>query len=1043
MKKTDTHIPLLLRKLPLFALLLLTQCLSPSPLWSQDGTISGTIINGNGEPVPGASVSVKGTNISTLTDANGKFTIKASSQRVLIISHIGYGTIENKPDGRHPLQITLQEKATELNNVIVVGYGTQKRADLTGAIATVSGAELTKRVVPNPTELLQGKLPGLSIAQTSGEAGNEGLVLRVRGQGTYSGAGTDPFVIVDGLPGSLNNLDPQNIESVTLLKDAASAAIYGTRAANGVILVTTKQGANGKFQLSYDYNIGFTQPTALQNNLVYNSAEYMTLYDTAAAHSGVGAVFSPAQINAYANATDKNLYPNFNWLHAIMRDVIVQTHHVGFTGGRNGTTYNVGVGFVDQPDIMLGYSYKKYNLQFNLNSKVNDNVSFGSSLTFNYGKRVYTSRGSQDQFLSTLSQQPMYRPQLPDGSGRYVNSVYPLVLGPNKNSVAVAQKALVNTNDYYVQTSLFLAVKIVKGLEWRTSGGFNFDFQKTYDFKPVINQYNWFAGPNDLPERTLDVNGQGLIVTDNNSIYPVGYTQLTYTRSFGAHNIKLLAGTQAEYNKSQSLSGTRNTPFSSNITQELNAGPSGSQSNGGTSSEWALESFYGRLNYDYQEKYLLEANARYDASSRFPPGNKWGLFPSVSVGWVATREKFLENISWLTNLKIRGSWGVLGNQNIGTYPYQDVYNYLTLYNNNNANSPYAYPFSGSAVSPGVAQNALTDDNIKWESTRVFDAGTDITLFNKLLLTVDWYNKMTYDILGQVAIPQYMGLANPTINKGKMRNTGIEASVQYSNKIGEVGYSIGGNIQVNRNTLVKYGPPAINTANGTINMEGKPYGSFYLYQFAGIFQSADEISKSPKQQFNPQPGYMKFKDLNGDSVIDANDQAVTPGIYPKFDYSFNSSATWKNFDLSVFLYGSYGQNQFVNGWGIQPFDQGSPPTTDWLNAWTPANHSQTLPLLYLTTGTGANNASKNTSTFSTYYLKDASFLRIKNVQLGYTLPAAIAKHIAMSSLRVYFAGDNLVTFSKFPGLDPERVASNPRFVIHPQNKVFSFGVKAIF
>ena len=1030
-------------KLLLFLAILL-QSLASTTLWAQDELITGTVLNGNGEPVSGASITVKGTNTSTLTDATGKFSIKVSARSTLVISHIAYGTIEQKFDGRGPLKITLQERATELNNVVVVGYGTQKKADLTGAIATVSGAELTKRVATNPTQLLQGKLPGLAIAQTSGEAGNEGLVLRVRGQGTYSGAGIDPFVIVDGLPGSLTNLDPQNIESVTLLKDAASAAIYGTRAANGVILVTTKQGVNGKFQLSYDYNIGLTSPTALQNNLIYNSAEYMTLYDTAAAHSGVGAVFSQAQIDAYKNATDRNLYPNFNWLHAIMRDVTVQTHHLGFTGGRNGTTYNIGVGFVDQPDVMLGFSYKKYNLQVNVNSRVNDNVSLGASLTFNYGRRTYASRGSQDQFLSTLSQQPMYRPQLPDGSGRYVNSVYPLVLGPNKNSVAIAQNALVNDNDYYAQSNVYVNVKILKGLEWRTSGGFNFDFDRTNDFKPVIQQYNWFAGPNDPPERALDVNGQGLVVTDKNNIYPVGYTQLTYTRSFGEHNFKLLGGTQVEYNKSQSLSGTRNTPFPSNITQELNAGPSGSQTNSGTSSVWALRSFYGRLNYDYKEKYLLEANARYDASSRFPPQNRWGLFPSVSAGWMASKEKFLENISWLSSLKLRGSWGVLGNQNIGTYPYQDVYNYLTLYNNNNANSPYAYPFSGgSSVNSGVAQNALTDADIKWESTRVFDIGTDITVFNKLSLTIDWYNKMTYDILGAVAIPQYMGLANPTINKGKMKNTGIEASVQYSNNIGEVKYSVGGNIQANRNTLVKYGPPAINAANGTINMEGKPYGSFYLYQFDGIFQSADEINKSPKQQFSPQPGYMKFKDLNGNDSVDANDQAVTPGIYPKFDYSFNASASWRNFDISIFLYGSYGQKQFVNGWGIQPFDQGSPPTTDWLNAWTPANHSQTMPLLYLTTGTGANNASKNISTFSTYYLKDASFLRIKNIQVGYNLPGNIAKHVAMSSLRLYFAGDNLVTFTKFPGLDPERVASNPRFVIHPQNKVFSFGVKAVF
>ncbi len=1022
----------------LLALVLGLQLLSFS-LLAQQVTVTGTITNEKGEPLPGVTVSVKGTSATVLTDPNGKYNIKASPQGILAVSSIGYTGIEEKIDGRQTINITLKEKVAELNDVVVVGYGTQKKADLTGAIVTVSGSELTKRVATNPTQLLQGKLPGLSLVQGSGEAGNEGYVLRVRGQGTYSGAGIDPLVIVDGLPGSLNNLDPQNIESITLLKDAASAAIYGTRGANGVILVTTKQGSNGKMQLSYDYNLGFTRATALPQNLVYNSAQYMTLYDTAAAHSGVGAVFSPAQISAYANATDHNLYPNFNWLNAIMRDVTVQTHHLGLTGGKNGTTYNIGLGYVDQPDVMLGFSYKKYNLQFNLNSKINDNVSIGSSLTLNYSKRTYASRGSQDQFLSTLSQEPMYRPQLPDGSGRYVNSVYPLVIGPNKNSVAIAQNASVVDNDFYAQTSLYLNVKLLKGLEWKTSGGFNFDFLKRYDFKPVINQYNWFAGPTDPPERTLDVNGQGLTVTDNNSFYPVGYTQLTYTKSVGGHSFKLLGGTQAEYNKSQSLSAARNTPYSSNTTQELNAGPAGSQVANGTSSEWSLESFYGRLNYSFEEKYLLEANARYDASSRFPPGNKWGLFPSVSAGWVMTREKFLDHISWLNNLKLRSSFGILGNQSIGNYPYQEVYNSQTIYN---GSAPYAYSYNGSSASPGVAQNGLTDADIRWETTRVFDIGADITVFRGLSVSFDWYDKLTYDILGSVAIPNYIGLNNPTINKGEMKNTGIEATVQYTGTVGEVKYSVGGNIEANKNTLVKYGPPSIST-NGTINQEGQPYGSFYMYQFAGIFQGADEISKAPKQQFNPQPGYMRFKDVDGSGTIDANDRTIVPGVYPKFDYSFNAGASWKQFDISVFFYGSYGQKQLVNGWGVQPFDQGSPPTTDWLNAWTPANHSTTMPLLYLTTGSGANNASSNISTLSTYYLEDASFLRVKNIQVGYNLPAGIAKRIAMSSLRVYFAGDNLHTFTKFPGLDPERVASNTRFVVHPQDQVFSFGVKAVF
>ena len=1037
MKYTFPHVACRLWRNSCF-LILIFLLISPA-LLAQSITVTGVVRNERGEALPGATVTLKGSSVSVVSGADGRYRIQATAKGLLVVSHVGYEALEEPIEGRVVIDFALKQRASELNDVIVVGYGTQKKADLTGAIATVSAADLNKRIATDPTQLLQGKLPGLSLTQTSGEAGNEGFVLRVRGLGTYSSAGSSPLVIVDGLPGSLSALDPQNIESITLLKDAASSAIYGTRAANGVLLVTTKQGTSGKFQLSYDYSVGITRPTALPKDLVYNSAIYMQLWNEAAVNSGYPNQFTPAMIAAYTSPTNKTLYPNFNWMNALMRTVPVQTQHIGLTGGRNGTTYNLGLGYVEQPDIFVGASYTKYNLQFNLNSKVNEVVSFGSSLTINFSRRLYASRGSQDQFLSALSQEPMYGPILPDGSGRYTNSVYPSVETPNKNPVAIARNAVVNTNDYYTQSSLFVAVRPLKGLEWRTSGGFNFDFNKTYDFKPVINQYNWFAGPTDLPERTLDVNGQGLTVTDGNTIYPVGYTQLTYTRSVGEHNFKLLAGTQVEYNKTQSLVGTRNTPFATNNLQELNAGPSGSQLNSGTSAVWSLRSYYGRLNYDFREKYLLEANARYDASSRFPPANRWGFFPSVSAGWVMTKEKFLDKVSWLDNLKLRGSWGVLGNQNISNYPYQSVYSNANYYN---SASPYAYSFSGTTLNSGVAQTSLTDATIKWETTRVIDFGTDVTVWKRFTLTADWYNKLTYDILATGVIPAYVGLTAPTINNGKMRNTGVELSAQYTDKVGQVTVSAGGNIQINRNTLVKYGPEAINTGNNTINVEGKPYGSYYMYLYDGIFQNASEIARSPVQQFNPQPGYMKFKDVNGNDTVDANDRAIVAGVYPKFEYSFNASAGWKNWDITVFVYGSYGQKQYVNGWAIQPFDQGSPPPSYWLNAWTPSNPSKTLPMIYIT---GQGNISSNVNTPSTYYLKDASYLRVKNVQLGYALPSGVARHVAMSSLRVYFAGDNLFTFTKFPGLDPERVASssNTRFAVHPQNQVYAFGVKAIF
>ncbi|MFL9483993.1 SusC/RagA family TonB-linked outer membrane protein [Chitinophagaceae bacterium LWZ2-11] len=1006
-------------------LLLFFQLTLVNQVNAQSSVIKGVVKDEKGNPLQGAVVTIKGTTLSTATDATGKYSITIPSQQIaLVFTFVGYETTEEEIGQRKTINTILKSTSSALDDVVVVGYGTQKKTDLTGAIATVSGADLNKRVATDPTQLLQGKLPGLSLTQASGEAGNENPVLLVRGMGTY-GSTNAPLVIIDGIPGSLTALDPQNIASVTLLKDAASAAIYGTRGSNGVILVTTKQGVNGKFQLSYDFNLGITKATALPD-LVYNSAQYMQMYNQAAINSGSPNRFTQAQIDAYTNPADKNLYPNFNWLNAVMRTVNVQTHHLGLTGGRNGTTYNVGLGFVDQPDIMLGFSYRKYNLQFNLTSKVNENVTFGSSFTMNYGVRKYPRNGSQDQFLSTLSQSPLYGPVLPDGSGRYTASAYAFQ-SPNKNPIAEAQTAIASLNDYFMQGSVYVNVKVVKGLEWKTSGGFNFDFQKTYEYKPVVNQYYWFAGPTDPPARTLDVGGQGLTVSDNNNIYPIVYSQLTYSKKIGEHNFKLLGGTQAEYNKSQSLSGSR-VVYPNNNVQEINAGGAGAQSNAGTASEWSLLSFYGRLNYDYQGKYLVEANARYDASSRFPPANKWALFPSVSLGWVMSREHFMSRISWLDNLKIRGSFGKLGNQNIGNYPYQNVYT-----------AGYPYPYNASTLSSGVVQTSLTDQTIRWESTRVFDLGTDITVLkNKLTFTFDWYNKLTYDILDQQTLPAYIGLTPPIFNNGRMRNTGFEISAQYSDQIGDVKFSIGGNIQSNKNVLVKYGPPKIGST--TINQEGQPYGSFYLYQYVGIFQSTDQIKNSPYQPYAPVPGTFKFKDQDGNDTINANDRVIVPGVFPKYDYSFNVYASWKAFDISIFLYGSEGQKQYVNGWGMQPFNQGSVPTKDWLNAWTPQNQSTTLPLIYLT---GTGNVSSNLSTVSTYYLQDASFLRIKNVQIGYNVPAKIAKHVAMSSLRVYFAGDNLLTFTKFPGLDPERVATNTRYVTHPQNQVFSFGVKAVF
>ncbi|HJT74431.1 MAG TPA: SusC/RagA family TonB-linked outer membrane protein, partial [Chitinophaga sp.] len=562
--------------------------------------VTGTVKDTKGNPLPGVTVTVTGSKTGTQTGTDGSFRINASANATLKFSFIGYGEQTIPLNGRNNLAVTLTETTTALNDVIVVGYGTQKKVNLTGAVVTVNSAELNKRVVTNPATMLQGKLPGLTVVENSGEPGNQGISLRVRGQGTYSGAGNDPLVIVNGIPGNLSALNPNDIESVTVLKDAASASIYGTRAANGVILVTTKKGAKEGLQLEYSYNMGITSPTRMLK-LITNSVEYMELYNKALVHSGQAAAYPASFIDLYRNPTDKEQYPNINWLDILFRTTYVQNHYLNVSGGRSGTNYTVGMGMTDEPGTMLGFENKKYTLQFNLTSEVNKRVTFGANMNFNYNARKYPRQGSQDQFLAALSQAPMYGPIVPDGSGHYTFRGDPYTYH-NKNPVAIAENVQATDRAYYLQSNLFVNVKVLEGLSWETRGGFNFSFNKVKDFRPVIPQYDWFTGEFTT---NLDVGTKGLVVTDNNNIYPVIYTQLTYDKQLGHHNLKVLAGAQEEYFKQEGLTGYRRD-FPGNELHEINAGGPDGQTAGGEAYEWSLRSYYGRLNYDYNDKYLFE-----------------------------------------------------------------------------------------------------------------------------------------------------------------------------------------------------------------------------------------------------------------------------------------------------------------------------------------------------------------------------------------------------------------------------------------------------
>ncbi len=1015
--------PLLMQLLFFFAV-----CLGSGPAFAQQvQKVTGTVIDSTGTTLPGVNIIVEGSgNRGTSTDADGKFELNVNPNATLVVSFIGYQTQRVTISGKSVLNIRLAPMAANLNEVVVVGYQSQERRKLLSSVATVSGADINKRVGTNPLTLMQGKLPGLQVVQGSGEPGNEGIQMRVRGITTFSSVGNDPLVIVNGLPGNLTALNPNDIESISVLKDAASAAIYGSRGSNGVIVVKTKKGKAG-FALQYNFNIGIST-TAKLPETISNSAEFMELSNEARRNSSLQPLYTQDQIDLYRNATDRVKYPNHNWLDDVFVTAYTKNHFLNLSGGTESTTYNVGFGITNQPGPVIGFDYQKYTVSIGLSSRLNKRVTFGTDLQMRYGNRNAPRSGGGDIFLSTLAQSPLYPAQAPDG--RWIASAYPNEQR-NKNPVAIAKNDVrIRTLDYYAQGNISLDVDIIDGLRWENRGGATYFSLKNNDFRPRIPMYFY----NDMsPAGNLDVGAPGLSVRREDNIYGSLYSQLNFSRKFGQHNLSVLAGAQQEYNTYSELNAGRNA-FPSNDLRELNAGPADGQSNNGAASEWALRSFYGSLNYDFKDKYLIGGSIRYDGTSRLPSNTRWGTFYSVSAAWRLTEEAFLKDVSWLNDAKVRASLGEVGNQNIVTdanraaltpYPYQPV---LSLRN---------YAFSGS-VATGYSASTLVDPALRWESTRVFDVGIDVTAFNnKLNITADWYNKYTFDILRTPLIPIWLGLNAPVINNGALRNKGVELNIEYKNRIGnDFSYSIGGNIQTYRNKIESYGVKEI--GSNTIREEGRPLDQFYMYVWDGIFQSQSEIDNSPVQPVKPTPGDLKIKDVNNDGKIDPNDRTYVDGRYPSMQYSFNIGANWKGFDLSLQMYGSQGQKIYVNGWGAEPFRQGSVPTTDWRNRWTPENPSTTMPKIYV-----ADSYAPVQNYASTYFLKDASFLRLRGVQLGYTVPIKIISKIGAKSLRVYAVGDNLFMFSKYPGLDPERVSVSGTYVTYPQIKTVTFGASIQF
>ena len=990
--------------------------------FGQNRQVTGTVYDVSGTPLPGSSIVVKGSSTGTVADAAGKYSLQAAPGTVLVVSYVGYRAQEITVDNKSTIDIRLEADASALTEVVVVGYGTQKKANLSGSVATVSGRELTQRPVPNIQNVLQGRVAGLDIVQSTGEPGRDDASFRIRGLGSF-GASSSPLVLVDGIIASIKNLSPQDIETVTVLKDAASASIYGARAANGVILITTKKGKAGRSQIEYNGSYGSSEATRYPD-LITNSATYMEMYNAARIRSGQPAIYTQAQIDLYKNNAGSNKYPNFNWLDHVLGKGPIQNHQIGFSGGNEQSVYNLSFNYLNQDGIMKAYSYKRYNALFDYSAQVHKRVRVGTNVNMSFQNAKAPWMTNDQLLLLAYASAPTVMPFLPDGSGRITNRDFITNGTGNRSVEEVYATGGQYTKSYNVNAQAFAEVSLTSKLKWLTKGAITYltEQYKNRQYPSPSFAYQPDANGNYVQVANGNPNFNGLQQNETRSFTKTFFSTLSYTTQFGAdHNLGVLAGYEQQNNLTENIGGARYDFPNTSIMVIDGSGPT-NQSVSGSASEWALQSLFGRVNYDYKGKYFLEGNIRYDGTSRVGPKYRWGTFGGGSAAWKISDESFIKNnLSWVENLKLRASYGTLGNQEIGNYPYQDV---LSL---------TAYPF-GSSLSSGAQLTRLVTQDLKWEKTSMLDVGVDIDLFKGILgATIDWYKRNTTDILSQRAdLPSSVGLTAPIVNAGAMQNTGIEIELRHNHRIGDFTYGVSGLFHRYRNKVTKLLAETL----GTIEV-GQPYNNFYVYEWSGIFQNQNEIDSSPKQPNSGvlKPGDLKIRDISGNGTVGPEDR-IRISRFPSYNYSFNLSAGWKNFNLTAFFQGVQGQKVQVSGWGFDPFIQGTPPPVKFLNAWSPTNPSNTVPAVYQSGYAGVAGYT------STYFIQDASYLRLKNLYLSYTFDQKLLEKLKLKGLIIYLSGDNLLTWTKYEGNDPERAGSG-NFAQFPQLRIYTAGLNLKF
>lgn len=1001
-------------------IILTTEAIKDLHAQQQAKTVTGTVTDVSGEPIIGANIRIKGTTTGTITDIDGNFSIEAEPQSVIEVSYIGYLTQETVINNQKSIRFLLKEDTKTLDEVVVIGYGVQKKADLTGSVANINTEKLNTQSNANIGQALQGKIAGVDIVSQGGAPGS-GTRIMVRGIGTLNNA--SPLYIVDGMyMNSIDHINPNDIASIDVLKDASSAAIYGSRAANGVIIVTTKEGSNteGKPIIDLSVNLGISTASKFLDMLDAKGwAEVTTI-----ARQAIG---KPA----LDMATDLANKPDNDWQDIMFRPALMQNYNLSVKGGGKYSTYYTGLGYFNQDGIVKGTNYQRYNIQ-SKNDYKRGIFSAGTNLiiSFSHDKPLHQELrggmiGTILQSVPTLEKYDDTREGGYGGTyGDVVNIPHPLAIIDDNIMDRYNENVKIFAN-------LYAQIELFKGLKYKLNLTPDFSFER---YKNYLNKYDFGLATNSITQLTERQRRRRNILVEN---------LLTFDRTFGEHKISALAGYTYQDSRFRHIQA-----YGEGLPQgleEIDAATT-NRSNEGNSWRSVLTSILGRVFYSYQNKYLFTATIRRDGSSKFGKNNRYGYFPSFSLGWNVAEEKFMENVHWLDQLKLRGGYGVLGNQEIDNYQYSST---ITTGIN--------YPDGNGGLLQGAFPKNFANPDIKWEETAMTNVGIDFMAFNnRLSLTADYYVKNTKDILLTVPIPISSGGANdPIRNAGKIRNNGFEFNLGWMDQPNpDISYGINLIGSFNKNKVIAMGSKSGSIKGGSTNQNittsetkaGYPIGGYWLISTAGYFNSQEEVDAYAKdgKKIQPaaEPGDIKFVDANNDGVINDDDRVFQGSPFPDFTFALNGNMRYKNFDLSIGLQGVLG-NKIYNATRqtLEDVTKGSNFLASCLDYWTPENKNASHPRLTW------DDPNRNTRAESDRYLENGSYLRLRSVQLGYTFPQTWFKG-AIQHARVYINAENLFTITSYSGYSPDVNADNANYrgfdnFIYPTNRTFMLGLNVTF